>query len=317
MRTIVLPGINRPVSCIALGGRFGEVAEDLSFALLDEYSALGGNIVDTAHSYAEGQSERLIGRWIASRRNRQAIIVVDKGCHPDEFGRSRLSARDLHQDIDESLARLETDYIDLFLLHRDDPTVPLGPLLEALNDELSRGRIRAFGASNWHHIRLVEAANYATAHGIAGFCVSSSNFSLAKVNEPMWPGCMSLDQDARDWYRAQQLPLLAWSSQARGWFTGRYAAGMPSGSDSSDIDRVYRSAENYTRLERANQVAAKYFEQPGQVALAYVLNQPFPVVAIIGPETLEQLRTSARAANLTLTAADLLFLESGIPSDYA
>src|SRR5207249_9101 len=126
----------------------------------------------------------------------------------------------------DSLARFKTDYIDLYLLHRDDPTVPVGPIIEVLNEHLKAGRIHAFGGSNWTYQRLQEANAYAAEHGLTPFVASSPNFSLADQIEPPWAGCISISGSqgtaARQWYVQQQMALFTWSSLAGGFFSGRF-----------------------------------------------------------------------------------------------
>jgi len=117
-------------------------------------SPTGGNCIDTAHIYGFGESERALGRWLELSGRRDEIVLVTKGCHPGvdeagQFGPPRVTAESIHADLGESLERLGTDHVDLYLLHRDDETVRPGPLLEALSEEKESGRIAAFGASNW------------------------------------------------------------------------------------------------------------------------------------------------------------------------
>src|SRR5215207_7447364 len=155
MQRIAIGGLD--ISRLVLGGRFGQQDEGLSYDVLDAYVAAGGNAVDTAHSYACGESERLLGRWLSARGNREKMVVIDKGCHPTEGQPRRVTPRCIRDDIEESLTRLDLPYVDLFLLHRDDEKVGVGSLIDALNSELEAGRVRAFGASNWKRTRLAEA----------------------------------------------------------------------------------------------------------------------------------------------------------------
>src|SRR5947209_1989111 len=134
MRSISVPGIEVGVSCIGLGGRFGENNPAECEAILDAYLQAGGNVIDTAHAYAEGASERFLGRWLSKDDLRKRVLLVDKGCHPSADRARRVGPDCLRHDLTESLDRLETNYVDLYLLHRDDEAVSIGPLLEALEE---------------------------------------------------------------------------------------------------------------------------------------------------------------------------------------
>lgn len=302
-----MPGMTRPISRLMMGTvSFNIDALPLVCTLLDEFVALGGNAIETAHSYGRGTAERAVGQWLALRDNRQDIVLTTKGCREEVLGQGlRVTPAAISSDLADSLERLQTDYIDLYLLHTDDPGQPVGPIVECLNEHYQAGRIRAFGASNWSTERLQAANDYATSHGLVPFAVGSPNLSLAVWNEPPWPGCLSASAEDLDWYTRQQFALLSWSSQAQGFFTGRY---NPEDRSNPDMVRCWYNAENFARLERARAMAREKGVSPTAVVLAYVLCQPFPTFAAIGPRTLEELRTSAEALSVSLTARDLDWL---------
>ena len=137
---------------------------------------------------------------------------------------NRVTPEDIAADLDESLRQLGLDTIDLYLLHRDDPDVPVGPIVEALNEHLRGGKIRAFGGSNWTHERIAEANAYAADHGLVPFVASSPQFSLVEQVDEPWPGCISIggpdNAAARDWYQNNQMAMFAWSSLAGGFLSG-------------------------------------------------------------------------------------------------
>ena len=195
MKHIQIKGLNKPVSKLIMGSDFfrldnGQEVSDI----LGHYLAIGGNTIDTAFIYCGGQSEQALGIWLDEMGNRDDINIFTKGAHHDANG-PRVNPEAIRSDLFTSLERLRTDYIDLYALHRDDPATPVGVILEALNEHVEAGRIRAFGGSNWTHERLQEAADYAEQHGLIGFSFSSPNLSLAKANEPFWPGCVSTDEE--------------------------------------------------------------------------------------------------------------------------
>ncbi len=155
-----IQGLSKPLPRIIFGTLPLVNADATSFSLLDSIIEMGCYAFDTAHVYGDGASEQVIGNWMEARDNRSEVIVIDKGAHPAK-GRNRVNPESIKQDLEESLCRLKTDYIDLYLLHRDDPTVPVGPVIEALNDLKDEGNIVLFGASNWTRKRLEEAGEYA------------------------------------------------------------------------------------------------------------------------------------------------------------
>ena len=303
-------GIERPVSRLILGTMAYRPEPEERYAhwaaMLDGYRAAGGNTLDTAHSYGAGNSERTLGRWLRERGNREQIIILGKGAHPRPGQPRRVTPEAIDSDIRESLVRLQTPYIDLYLLHRDDPSVPVGPIVECLNRHLDAGRLRAIGGSNWTSGRITEANEYAASHRLRGFTASSPNLSLAVFSEPLWPDCVSVDGPELAWYRQQQFPLLAWSSQARGFFSGRFAP------EQRDVEpaivRALYSDGNWERLRRARELAAQKNTTPTRVALAWVLRQPLPTFPLIGPLTLPELEDSLAALQVELSADELRWL---------
>jgi 1-deoxyxylulose-5-phosphate synthase len=282
--------LERDVSRLVLGTLV------VSTAVLDEYVRLGGNAIDTAHAYNDGDSERALGAWIADRPGlRERLTILSKGAHPSA-DRRRVTPEDITSDLRETLARLGTG-VDLYLLHRDDPAVPVGPIVEILNEHRAAGRLRAFGASNWSCARIDEANGYARRHGLEGFCCSSVHLSLATQNEEHWPDTLSAcDGAIAGWHERTRMPLFAWSAQARGFFAGQVD------------ERVYANDANRERLRRAGLIAERTGVTANQVALAWVLHQPFPVHAIFGVRTVESLHEAFGALDVELTEGDLRWL---------
>jgi 1-deoxyxylulose-5-phosphate synthase len=298
--------LDRDLSVLVLGTAwFGEETETLAFELLDEWASLGGNALDSAREYGAsrwGESEEVISRWLRARDCRGEIVVGTKGAHHHVVGEKRVTPEAIREDLEASLAALRTE-VDLYLLHRDDPSKDVGPVVQLLNEYRSAGKIRAFGASNWSTARIDEANAYAAPHALEGFTFSSPNLALARQNEPPWPEALSAsDPDSRAWYERTQMPLFAWSSQAGGWFSGRY-------SPDADIVRVYNSADNRERLRRARELGVAKGVDANAIALAWVLHQPFPTWALIGPRNVEELETSVAALDVALTAGEVRWLD--------
>ncbi|MBB6729886.1 aldo/keto reductase [Cohnella sp. CBP 2801] len=275
-----------------------------SAELMDAYAALGGNCIDTAHVYGD-RSSRAVGLWMKERGNRAEMVIIGKGAHP--YGSPRMTREFMEQDLAETFERMQTDYVDIFMLHRDDPDKSVGYILESMNSLLEAGYCRALGVSNWTVARIQEANEYAAAHGLVGMACNSPNLSLAKPNEPRWEGCVSVYADDLAWHERTQLPLLSWSSQASGFFTGRY---NPDNGD-PEIRRVYYSDANWERYRRAEALGREKGVSANDIALAYVLNQPFPVCALIGPNTVQELHSSANALQVALTPDEARWLDLG------
>lgn len=302
-----IDGLTHEVSRIVLGSMvFSTSEQGLTNDLLDRFVQAGGNCVDSAHVYGGGDCERALGVWMAERRNRDKILVLDKGAHPDSRG-PRVTPESIQSDINDSLERLQTDYIDLYLLHRDDPNIPVAVIVEFLNELKRKGTIRAFGGSNWTVERLQEANAYATAHNLTPFVASSPHLSLGIPNEPMWSGCLLVDAPSYVWYEKSGFPLFSWSSQAHGFFSERYA---PDTETSSDVARVYYSERNWERLRRAKETAEAHGASATAIALAYLFAQPLNLYPIIGPRKVEELEDSLCAQDIRLTDLEVRYLEA-------
>ncbi|SDD76071.1 Predicted oxidoreductase [Paenibacillus sp. UNCCL117] len=306
MEYIQIAGVAKPVSRLIKGSDYfrPEVYEKVC-ENLDAYLAIGGNTIDTAFGYCGGESEKTIGRYMKERNNRDKLVILTKGAHHDANG-PRVNKAAIDSDLATSLERLQTDSVELYALHRDDENMPVGAIIEALNEHLEAGRVQAIGASNWTWQRIAEANDYAAAHGLTGFAFSSPNLSLAKVNEPFWKDCVSADEATCDWHERTGLPLLSWSSQARGFFTGRFS---PEVRDNAEMVRVFYNDGNWERLRRAGQLAAAKGASVIQIALAYVLQQPFPTCALIGAQNSAELQSCDEGARIQLTTAEREWLD--------
>ena len=301
MKYLCFAPLGRDLSRLVLGTAVYEHAPfGVSLDLFDTFRDLGGNLVDTGRQY--GNAEPIVGRWLRERGLQGEIAVLTKGAHHDvDTGRKRVNPAEITEDLDGSLRALGRESIDVYCLHRDDPDAPVGPILEILSQHRRAGRIRVLGASNWSAARLEEAATYAARHGLDGFACSSPGLSLAAPQEEPWPGCVTLhEREARAWYAKRQLPVFAWSSLAGGFFAGLRSA---------DVLRVYENDGNRERLRRARALAARKGATASQVALAWVLHQPFPTYALIGPRSVVELRESVAALDLALTPAESRWLD--------
>lgn len=285
---------------------------DRAFALLDSIYAMGINTFDCANHYGE----EALGEWMKDRGLLDKVVVLTKGAHHNAW-RKRVTDYDILSDAHDSLKKLNRDYIDIYVLHRDDPTVPVGPIVEVLNRLHREGKIGAFGASNWTHQRIAEANAYAQAHGLIPFTVSSPNFGLADQVADLWGGgCVTIsgpaNREAREWYAAQKMPVIAYSSLGRGFFSGRVQSSRPESAREvldSFAQIGYISDDNFHRLARAEELAAEKGVKVPQIAMAWIMNQPLDVYAVVGSSNPERMKSNIEASELKLTEAECRWLD--------
>lgn len=305
-----IPHVGKEVSRLVLGSAFfSPPNKSFAFSMLDEFVRLGGNTLETAHSYGDGDCEYMIGQWMAERKMRERIVVITKGCHHFDL-RSRVTPECITSDLTESLSRLQTDYIDIYLLHRDDPSRSVDELVECLNEHHKAGRIRAYGGSNWTPTRIQAANDFARKHNMTPFAVGSPHYSLAVPHREPWPGCIWLSAEDRKWYEKNDFPLIAWSAQARGLFGRHFVADELEEGDSLI---AWVNADNLERLKRAKRLAERHGVSANAVALSFVLAQKMNAFAAVGPGSIEELHDSFSALSIQLTADELRWLNLEAP----
>lgn len=311
-----IAGIDKPISHLVQGSvMIGEDHLEESFELLDAIYAQGCTTFDTAHGYGGGTVERAFGAWVNDRKLRDKVVVLGKGAHHNQ-DRERVTPYDIEADLHDSLARFDFDYIDLYVLHRDDPKQPVGPIVEVLNKYKKEGVINAFGGSNWTSARIQEANAYAAENGLDPFLVSSPNFSLAVQIQPPWANCISISGDAgaadRAWYIEESMPLFTWSSLAGGFFSGRLTR---DNLDSFEeyLDKLcvecYASDENFKRLDRVQELADEKGLTIPQVATAYIMSHPLNIYALVGCRTPDEFAANVEAMEVALTPEEQAWLE--------
>jgi predicted dehydrogenase/aryl-alcohol dehydrogenase-like predicted oxidoreductase len=317
MRHGRIRGLDKPVSRLVMGCD-NQPGMSHAAVMWDHFFESGGNAFDTAYVYGGGRMEALLGHWQRSRGLRDELVIIGKGAHtPDNFPHA------IAPQLDESLERLQTDHVDVYFLHRDNVDVPVGEFVDALNREVGRGRIRVFGGSNWTLPRLMAANAYAAEHGLQGFAAVSNHLSLARMVTPIWNGVEGAGTPEYRRYLVEAgVALMPWSSQARGFFTpwaddviADAARDNPAITTmqptAAELKRVWLADDNLARRVRAGELARQHGMEMINVALAYVLAQPFPCFPLIGPRSLAETRSCLRALELTLSPAQLAWLENG------
>lgn len=316
MKYAKIPYVDKPVSRILYGTANPPfmMAGDGN-ALLDDMFSLGVTTFDTARNY--GGSEISIGRWIEERGNRDDIVLLSKCGHPSVFGKRRVNREAMEKDLRKSLGYLHTDHIDIYLLHRDDPEVPAGEIIEIFNDMHTAGKIGAFGGSNWTYRRIEEANEYAYAHNLIPFSVSSPNFGLAdQVQDPWGGGCETISGPShaadREWYRQQDMPVIAYSSLGRGLFSGRlrYAERENAGKILDEFAmRGYGYPENFERLRRCEELAERKGVSVAQLAMAWIHAQGLNTFAVVSTSSKERMQQNIDALHIELTKEEADWLD--------
>ncbi len=300
-----IAGVMTPVSKLVMGVMMNGAQHLLPHCsvMYDYFFENGGNCFDTAYIYGGGQSDRILGQWIKNRGIRDHVVVLGKGAHTPDCNPEALSRQML-----ESLERMQTDYLDIYMMHRDNTDIPVGEFVDVLNEHLRAGRIHSFGGSNWSLQRVAEANEYAQKHGLVGFSAISNNLCLADMVRPVWDGCISVnDPESRRWLAQTQTAVMSWSSTGRGFFV----VGNEAMLTDNVMVRSWYSAANFKRKARVEKLAAEKGVAPIDIALAWVLQQPFPTFALTGPASLEELSITLGCFGVSLTDAERAWLYEG------
>lgn len=288
MKYIKLKNMNMSQIILGTDGYSERINKETAYELLDFYIGHGGNVIDTARMYCSGESEKLIGEYLKNRRDK--VYISTKCSHPplDNMSHSRLSREDIESDIDESLNALNTDYIDILWLHRDDESKPVAPIIDALNEMISKGKIRHFGASNWTYKRIAEANAYADSAGLEGFCASQILYNMATCSRVWDDTLVVLEGKEKEAYDNSHFPVFAFCSQAKGFFE-KYATGNLS---EKSKDRYYneKSVDTFGIIQKT---AVENGDTISYTALDMLDKQSdFDVFPIIGPSNINQLKST-------------------------
>lgn len=313
------------ISTLALGTMtFGaETDEAGAHAQLDHFAGAGGTLVDTADVYADGRSEEIVGRWLASRSEaRDVIVLATKGRYAltDEPADAGASRRHLARALHASLRRLGTDHVDLYQVHGHDPLTPIEETLRFLDDAVRAGKIHYVGLSNVTGWQLQRAVDVAEFRGLSVPVTVQPQYNLL-AREIEWeiiPACA-----------ANGLGVLPWSPLGGGWLTGKYTRDAPPAADTRLGERPDRGVEAYARrsaqqrtwavVDAVRAVAGARGVSMPQVALAWLVDRAAVSSVILGARTVEQLEDDLGAAGLHLDAAETAMLDAAsdpAPTDY-
>jgi aryl-alcohol dehydrogenase-like predicted oxidoreductase len=311
-RTLGRTGVQ--VSSLALGamnfGAIGRTTQDDATAIVDAALDAGINLIDTADAYSQGESEELVGRAIAGRRD--DIVLATKAFLPmgEERNHRGSSRRWLHTALDDSLRRLGVDHVDLYQVHRWDPTTDDEETLSALTDLQRAGKIRYFGSSTFPAYRIVEAQWAARDRHLGRYVAEQPGYSILQ---------RAIEAHVLPVTQTYGMGVLAWSPLAGGWLSGAVREGRDISTNRStlmaqrfDLDQP----TNRAKLEAVEQLA-KVAEGAGltliQLALGFVTAHPAVTSALIGPRTLEHLESQLAAADVTLSSDVLDAIDAIVP----
>ena len=293
------------VTPITFGGNvFGWTADEkMSFALLDAFTGAGFNFIDSADVYSRwhpgnkgGESEVIIGKWLKARGNRDKVVIATKLGIEMAPGKKGLSRRYMMQAVEDSLRRLQTDYIDLYQSHRDDPDTPIEETLSAYADLIKQGKIREIGASNFSAARLAESLKISSEKGLPRYQSLQPQYSLVERGEFEGP--------LEDLCLAEKVGVIGYYSLASGFLTGKYRsrADMEGRARGARVEK-YLNDYGFGVLKALDDVAARCNAKPGQIALAWLIARPSVTAPIASATNLEQLAELVKAADITLDAA--------------
>ena len=280
--------------------------EDQSLPFINRALEIGINFIDTADMYSVGRSEEVVGRALKEFAQRKDVVLATKvffpmGPGPNDRG---LSRKHIMDSIDASLRRLQTDYVDLYQIHRWDYETPIEETLLALHDVVKAGKARYIGASSMYAWQFSKALHLADAHGWTRFITMQNHYNLVYREEEreMIPLC-----------NAEGIGLIPWSPMARGFLAGnrrREDLGETLRAKTDDYAHsLYYTDADFQIADRVAQLASRRSVSPSQIALAWVLNKPNVAAPIIGASRMEQLDQAAASLDIALDDSEMKFLE--------
>lgn len=302
-----IDGVSLPVSRLVMGCDNRETPAE-GAVVWDAWMEAGGNAFDTAFVYGAGLQEKMLGRWITSRGVGDKVVVITKGAHSPYCLPQAIAMQ-----LDMSQERLGLDHAPIYIMHRDNPDVPVGEFVDAIGRLRAAGRIGTWGGSNWTPARFAEAVDYAIANDLEPPRILNNNLSLAVMERPVWPGCVTSNTpETLAFLRERGVTHLSWSSQARGYFLPpELRDRLP---EDTRPETCYGSEANAERRRRAEALAAERGVSAHNVATAWVLGQSFPSFALIGPRSPGEIASTLPGLSLELAASEVAWLNLEAPA---
>ena len=316
MKRVTIPDTDLNVSNICYGATYSEFEDAAKYhECLDSFIYLGGNFIDTANIYGKwlehgkNSNEIMLGNWMRQKGNRSSIVVASKAAHPDlaDMSVPRMSFEEITSDLEESLAALQTDYLDILWLHRDAENIPVETIVDMLARICETGKIRYFGCSNWQPARIEKALEYSRKKGMRGFIANQPQWSLAKANQQKNddPTMVRMDAAGMSLHERTGLAAIPYSSQANGFFT-KYNAG----SVSEWLLTKYMNDDNMRTYKNIKKLSAETGYTCTEISLSYLMSYNFLTIPIIGSKTPEQINDSVSAGDIRLSRDQMELLRS-------
>ena len=279
---------------------FGDtISEDESFAIMDAYYEMGGRHIDTARLYADGESEKVVGKWLADRKPADLFVSTKGGYYEPDLGETpRINEADLRSDLEKSLSALGLDCIEFYWIHRDDETVPVSEIIDWMNRFVKEGKIKKFGASNWRSERISLANKYAKENGLLGFSASQIRFNPAYCLGEQG-GLVGMDSEEFEFYKNNPMPVVAYSSQAKGFFSKMAEQGESALSEKAK--KRYLCEENLRRLEIIKKLSFDLNCSVASVVCGILCSIPeVDVFPIIGGRNVSQIADSMGGSDIEI-----------------
>ncbi len=312
------PFFETKLSQIALGcDHYGEtIPEKTALAQLDVFFEQGGNLLDTAHIYGQekeggpSSSEQVLGKWLRSNKNRSQMVVATKGSHPykDDMNRGRINEKDMSGDIQRSLDQLQTDSVDIWFFHRDDPSMGADEIIDMGSSLVEKGLVRHLGASNWTTKRIEEANTWAKKNNKNLFVISEIQWSLAHCTPETWGDdtLVCMNDTERAWYEKHTFPVMAFASQAKGLFS-KLIEGKGDTLSKGARER-FLTEVNLAIVPRCKALAEELGVTPAALCMAYLTSQKNPTIAIAGSSRVSQITETLGGSDLILTPSQIAYL---------
>lgn len=315
MDYINVKGLDKPISKMVFGTAWlGPEEKENVDEQLKRYIEMGGNLIDTGKYYNGFKTETYFAQWIKEFPElAKNVMWTNKACHykvdennvhyPDE---SRVSPENIRVDLLGSLEKLGLDCIDIYMMHRDNEEVPVGPLMDVLEEYRLAGKIKVYGLSNWSIARIKEAVKYCEEKGYQGISVVSPSYSLCTAACPRWQGTVyATDAYAKE-ISDMGITILTWGSQGGGFF-GNYPFKKDQRVD-ENFAKAFGNKENFEKFRRCKQLAESKGVSMTNISYAYLFNQGLKIAGIVGTRTIEELNNSFVGMDLILTEDEIEYL---------